>query len=103
MKITDIKAFGDRIHVRRIEQDKMVGSIEVVTEDKKTQYGEVIGIGEGKHLDDGTCRPMRIEVGQGVIFSSFAGHEIVLEFGSDPEFFINDEDVIATFKIGAAG
>ena len=58
---------------------------------KKPQEGTVIAVGTGRVLDDGTIKPLTVQIGDKVVYSKYGGTEVKLE-GSD--FVLLDEDQI---------
>jgi chaperonin GroES len=92
-----IKPLGDRIVVRRFEsQEKTTGGILLPdSAKKKPQKGEVLAVGPGKMLKDGTRRPLQVKAGDKVLFTSWAGDEF--REGQKPEqiLLMHEEDVLA--------
>ena len=89
-----IKPIGDRILVQIIEEDLgKVGSLYVPdTAKERPQRGEIIAAGEGR-LDGKDLVPMRVKVGDKVLFGKYAGTEIKYE---DKEYLLlNEHDVLA--------
>jgi len=58
---------------------------------QKPQEGEVIAVGPGRVLDDGTRSTLTVVVGDKVIYSKYGGTELKLD---GQEFVILDEDQI---------
>lgn len=58
---------------------------------KKPQEGTIIAVGTGRILDDGTIKPLSVQVGDKVVYSKYGGTEVKLE-GSD--YVLLDEDQI---------
>ena len=89
-----IKPIGDRILVELLEEDiAKVGSLYVPdTAKEKPQRGKVVAAGEGR-LDGKDLVPMRVKVGDKVLFGKYAGAELKYE---DKEYLIlNEHDVLA--------
>ena len=55
--------------------------------------GEVIAVGEGRRLSNGTLLPTTAKVGQKVLFNKFAGTEIESEEGKF--LIIKESDILA--------
>jgi chaperonin GroES len=77
-KIMELKPMYDRVVLKRIEgSDKTPGGIFIPsTAQEKSDKGEVIAVGEGRLMQDGTVRKMAVEIGDQVLFSKFAGTEV---------------------------
>src|SRR5947199_2578384 len=86
---------GDRVLVRPKQKDAMTKSGILIPEtaNEKPQEGEVIAVGSGRVLDDGTRLSVEIKVGQSVLYSKYAGTEFKLD---DEEYLIfREPDVLA--------
>jgi chaperonin GroES len=85
---------GDRILVRPKEKDEMTkgGIVIPDTVKEKPQEGEVIAVGTGRVLDNGTRLSIEVKVGQSVLYSKYAGTEFKLD---DDEYLIfHEQDVL---------
>jgi chaperonin GroES len=58
---------------------------------KKPQEGTIIAIGTGRLLDDGTIKPLTVQVGDKVVYSKYGGTEVKFD-GTD--YVLLDEDQI---------
>jgi chaperonin GroES len=90
MKIVPL---NDKIVVKRLEaDDKTVGGIILPdTAKEKPKQGEVLALGEGKPLENGKRAPFQVEVGDRVLFTSYAGSEVTID---GKEYLIMTEDDI---------
>ena len=86
---------GDRILVRPKEKDETTKSGIVIpdTAKEKPQQGEVIAVGPGRVLDNGTRLSVAINVGQTVLYSKYAGAEFKL--GDEEHLIFREPDVLA--------
>src|SRR5215213_7057147 len=92
LKLTPL---GDRVLVRPKAKDSTTKSGIFIpdTAKEKPQEGEVLAVGPGRVLDDGTRLEMEITVGQSVLYSKYAGTEFKLE---DDEYLIfREPDILA--------
>jgi chaperonin GroES len=91
--MANIRPLHDRVIVKRIEEAEQIrgGIIIPDTAKEKPQEGEVIAVGSGKILDNGTRIEPGVKVGERVLFGKYAGTEIKLW---DEEFLILREDEI---------
>lgn len=53
--------------------------------------GKVVAIGRGKQLDDGTFRPMEIQLGERVLYQKFGGQPVVGEDGVEYLLLLESE------------
>lgn len=92
-----LRPLRDRVVLKPSEEEEKTpgGIVLPDTAKKKPQEGEVIAVGTGKILDDGTRVPLNVKVGDRVVYSKYAGTEIRL---GDQEYLIIDEDSIYAIK-----
>lgn len=90
-----IRPLGDRILVKRIEEeDKSKGGIIIPDSAKeKPQEGEVVAVGKGKLLDDGKIAPLELKAGDKILFGKYAGTEVKME--GEEHLIMREDDIIA--------
>lgn len=91
----NLKPLADRIVVKVLEAEEKTAS-GIVLPDKakeKPQEGEVIAVGTGKVLDNGTRLEMELKAGDKVIFSRYAGTEVKVK--GDEYLILRQDDVLA--------
>ena len=93
----------DRVLIRRVEeQDTMKGGIIIPdTAKEKSQEGEVVAVGTGKRIEDGTVVPLEVKVGDRILFGKYSGAEIRLE-AQDYLILREDEIVGVLIQTGKA-
>ncbi len=76
-----IRPLQDRILIKRLEsEERSVGGIIIPDNAKeKPMEGEVVAVGNGKTLEDGSVRKPDVKPGDKVLFSKYAGSEIKLD------------------------
>ncbi|MDK2897499.1 MAG: chaperonin GroES [Candidatus Atribacteria bacterium] len=86
-----IKPLGDRILVKRVEEEevKKGGIIIPDTAKEKPQQGKIVAVGTGKVDEDGKRRPLEVKEGDKVLFGKYAGTEVNVE---EEEYLIMRED-----------
>jgi chaperonin GroES len=96
-----IRPLHDRVLLRRLdEQEQAPGGIIIPdTAKEKPQQGEVIAVGDGKILKDGTRQPLDVKPGDRVLFGKYGGSEVKL---GDEEYLIMREDEILGVFTSAA-
>ncbi len=91
---------GDRVLVKPVSpEDKKskAGIIIPETVDKKRpEQGEVIAVGAGRVTDDGKTIPMKIKVGDRIIFSEYGPDEIKVD--GEEYFILREDNVLAIIK-----
>ncbi|MCK6529182.1 co-chaperone GroES [Myxococcota bacterium] len=90
---TKFMPLNDRVLVKRIESEtKSAGGIIIPdTAKEKPIQGEVVAVGTGKLLDNGSRRDPLVKVGDRILFGKYAGDEIKL---SGVEHLILREDEV---------
>ena len=76
-----IRPLSDRIVVRRTEEEtKSAGGIVIPdSAAEKPQQGEVIAVGPGKKLDNGTVQTVDLNAGDKVLFGQYAGSTVKMD------------------------
>ena len=97
----DMRPLHDRVLIKRIEEQESVrgGIIIPDSAKEKPQEAEVVAVGSGKRLEDGTVQPLEVQAGDRVLFGKYSGPEIKLE---NEEYLILREDEILGIISGAA-
>jgi chaperonin GroES len=95
-----IRPLYDRIIVKRLEEEKQTASGIVIpdTAKEKPEQGEVIAVGHGRLLQDGTVLPLQVKPGEKVLFGKYAGQTVKLD---DEEFLVlKEEDILGVIESG---
>ena len=76
-----IRPLQDRVIVKRVkEEEKTKGGIIIPdTAKEKPIEGEVIAVGNGKTLDDGTLRKPEVKPGDRILFGKYSGTEVKID------------------------
>jgi chaperonin GroES len=90
MKVVPI---GDKVVVKRLDaESKTDGGIILPDSAKeKPMQGRVLSVGDGKLLNDGRRVPHQVAEGDRILFTSWAGSEVVVD---DQELLIMSEEEI---------
>ena len=93
-----VKPLQDRLLVRRLSgEEKTKGGIIIPdTAKEKPQEGEVVAVGNGKVLDNGTKHPLDVKVGDKVLFSKYSGSEIKLD--GEEYTIMREDDILAVIE-----
>ncbi|AJX23580.1 10 kDa chaperonin [Burkholderia pseudomallei] len=95
-----VRPLYDRVIVKRIEQQRTTASGIVIPDStaEKPEQGEIVALGNGRLLQDGTLRALQLEVGDQVIFGKYAGQSIKVD-GED-FLVMREEDVLGVLEAG---
>ena len=93
-----IRPLHDRVVLKRIaaETTSKGGIIIPGNAQEKPVEGEVIAVGSGKVLDDGTVRPLEVKVGDRVLFGKYSGTEANVE--SDEHLIVREDEILAVLE-----
>jgi len=86
-----IRPLYDRIVVKRIEEKETTRSGIIIPDSaqEKPQEAEVIAVGNGKRLEDGTLVALDVKAGDRILFGKYSGNEITVD---GQEYLIMRED-----------
>ena len=95
---TVIKPLGDRVVVKRIEEEpKTKGGIVLPdTAKEKPQKGKVIAVGTGRVLENGQRVPLEVKEGDIVVFAKYGGTEI--EIDGEEHVILSERDLLAVLQ-----
>jgi chaperonin GroES len=90
----NIRPLGDRILVKRIqEEEKTKGGIIIPdTAKEKPQEGRVVAVGKGKTTEDGKLVAPDVKAGDRILFGKYAGSEIKLE--GEEHLILREDDIL---------
>jgi chaperonin GroES len=92
--MSTLKPLGDRIVVKTVEAETTTagGILLPDTAKEKPQTAEVIAVGPGKTLDNGTIAPMEVKVGDKVVYGKYSGTEI--KVGIEEVIILRQDDIL---------
>jgi len=100
MKTADIKNFSvlyDNIVILPYKADEEVNGLVLPQQyEDKPQLGRVVKVGDGRLFDDGSVIPLKVSVGDIVLFNKYSTTQFSL--GSVDYLVIREEDVVAIYK-----
>jgi chaperonin GroES len=90
-----VRPLHDRLLVRRTEAEATAkgGIIIPDTAKEKPQEGEVLAVGNGKLLDNGTKVALEVKVGDKILFGKYTGTDIKID-GEDV-LILREDEVLA--------
>ena len=93
-----IRPLHDRVLLRRVESDrKTPGGIVIPdTAAEKPTEGEVVGVGNGKLLDNGSIRALDVRVGHKVLFGKHSGTEVRVD--GEELIVMREEDIMGVVE-----
>jgi chaperonin GroES len=93
----NIRPLHDRVLVKRIDEgETMRGGIVIPdTAKEKPQQGEVMGVGDGKLLENGERVPLDVKVGDRILFGKYSGSEVKID--GDEYLIVREEEILGVF------
>jgi len=93
--VMKVRPLHDRLLVRRIEEKETVkgGIIIPDTAKEKPQEGEVLAVGNGKVLDNGTKVNLDVKVGDKILFGKYSGTDI--KINGEEVLILREDEVLA--------
>lgn len=93
-----IRPLQDRILVKRIEsEEKTSGGIIIPDNAKeKPMEGQVVAVGNGKKLEDGSLHKPDVKVGDNVLFSKYAGSEVKID--GHEHLVLREDDLLGVLE-----
>ena len=90
-----LRPLHDRVIVKRVEQERTTpgGIVIPDTATEKPIKGEVVAVGNGKILEDGSKRELDVKVGDIVLFGKYSGTEVKL--GDEELLVMREDDIMA--------
>ena len=90
----EVRPLHDRVLVKRFsEEEKSKGGIIIPdTAKEKPIQGEVIAVGNGKILENGTKIELDVKTGDRVLFGKYAGTEVKLD--GEEYLILREDDVL---------
>ena len=93
-----IRPLHDRVIVKRLESERKTASGIVIpdTAGEKPDQGEVIAVGNGKILEDGSVRPMSVKPGDKILFGKYAGQTVKVD--GEELLVLREEDILGVIE-----
>jgi len=93
-----IRPLQDRVIVQRVkEEEKTKGGLFIPdTAKEKPIEGNVVAVGNGKVLEDGTVRKLDIKPGDRVLFGKYSGTEVKLD--GEEHLILREDDILGVIE-----
>src|SRR5688572_11740594 len=94
----NIRPLQDRVILKRLkEEEKTKGGIIIPdTAKEKPIEGEVVAVGNGKVLEDGTVKKLDVKVGDRVLFGKYTGNDVMLD--GQEHLVIREDDILGVIE-----
>ncbi|NKI33574.1 co-chaperone GroES [Wenzhouxiangella sp. XN79A] len=93
-----LRPLHDRVIVKRVEEERTTPGGIVIPDSaaEKPIKGEVLAVGNGKILEDGSKRELDIKVGDQVLFGKYSGTEVKVE--GEELLVMREDDIMAVIE-----
>ncbi|BBB61720.1 MULTISPECIES: co-chaperone GroES [Undibacterium] len=94
----NLRPLHDRLIVKRLDQETKTASGIVLPDAaaEKPDQGEVLAVGPGKLLDNGTVRALDVKVGDRVLFGKYSGQAVKVD--GNEVLVMREEDIFAVVQ-----
>lgn len=91
----NLRPLHDRLIVKRLDQETKTASGIVLPDAaaEKPDQGEVLAVGPGKLLDNGSVRALDVKVGDRVLFGKYSGQAVKVD--GNEVLVMREEDIFA--------
>jgi chaperonin GroES len=92
-----IRPLHDRVVIKRIEEQETVrgGIIVPDSAKEKSQEGEVVAVGAGKMLENGSVAPLEVKEGDRILFGKYSGSEIKID--AQDYVILREDEILGIF------
>jgi chaperonin GroES len=94
-----LQPLADRVIIKPLNaEEKTKGGIVLPdTAKEKPQEGEVVAVGKGRVLDNGTLKSPEVKLGDRVLYGKYSGSEVKDKNGDDL-LIMREEEILAVIK-----
>ena len=96
--MSNIRPLHDRVIVKRLkEEEKTKGGIIIPdTAKEKPVEGEILAVGNGKVLEDGSLRKLDVKVGDRILFGKYSGTEVKVD--GEERLILREDDILGVLE-----
>jgi len=94
----NIRPLHDRVIVKRLDEERKTASgIDIPdTAAEKPEQGEIVAIGNGRILEDGSVRKLALKVGDRVLFGKYSGQSVKVK--GEELLVMREDDVMGVLE-----
>lgn len=90
----NIRPLGDNVLIKQKKADEVTSfGLVLPGSDEKKAEGEVVAVGPGKMLDNGSRAKMDVEVGNHVLLKNWGGEKV--EIGKEEYKIVSQDEILA--------
>ncbi len=93
-----VKPLYDRVLAKRVDEEEQVqgGIIIPDSAKEKPQQAEVIAVGKGKRLDDGSVVALDVQAGDKVLIGKYSGTDISV--GDEDLIILREDEILGVLE-----
>ncbi len=93
-----LRPLHDRILVKRVESETTSKGGIIIPENAKEKplEGEIVAVGSGRVLEDGSVRPLQVKAGDRVLFAKYAETEV--KVGGENFLLLREDDLLGVIE-----
>lgn len=93
-----LRPLNDRVLLKRLEAEKKTSGGILIPDNAKEKpaEGQVVAVGNGKILDNGSRQTLSVKVGDKVLFGKWSGNEIKVD-GED-HLLVKEDEILAIIE-----
>ena len=93
-----LRPLPDRVRIKRVESETTTKGGIIIPENAKEKplEGEVVAVGTGRILEDGSVRALQVKAGDRVLFAKYAETEV--KIGSDTMLLLREDDLLGIIE-----
>jgi chaperonin GroES len=93
-----IRPLHDRVIVKRVKEDDTSKGGIIIPDNAKEKpvEGDVIAVGSGKIVEDGSVRQLDVKVGDRVLFGKYSGTEVKVD--GETRLILREEDIFGVVE-----
>ena len=94
----NVKPLYDRVLAKRVEEDEQVqgGIIIPDSAKEKPQQAEIIAVGKGKRLEDGSVVALDVQAGDKVLIGKYSGTDISV--GDEDLIILREDEILGVLE-----
>ncbi len=91
----NLRPLHDRVIVKRLDQETKTASGLIIPDAaaEKPDQGEILAVGNGKVLENGSVRALEVKVGDRVLFGKYSGQAVKVD--GNELLVMREEDIMA--------
>ena len=93
-----VKPLQDRVLIKRVEEETKTASGIIIPDNhkEKPSQGEVVAVGNGYRLQDGSVKSLDVKKGDKVLFGKYSGTEV--KVGGENYLIMKEDEILGVLQ-----